>query len=196
MYSSVVLSYFILPVLTITPVYFLIAHYASWLAAPAVVGIVCQLVVITTMNFSHPILFAFCLFMAMWSICMLEYWKREEKYTSLTWGMVSFEDEEVDRPQFTGQQIESYIDGAKMAYFSPKTYAQRVKQSYIVVVSMGLMVLGAVVSIYIMRYYLYLTSFRSYAQITASLINSIQITIFNIVYEIIATKLTDMENHR
>ena len=29
---------------------------------------------------------------------MLEFWKRKEKLTALEWGMIGFEDEEVNRP--------------------------------------------------------------------------------------------------
>ncbi len=43
---------------------------------------------------------------------MLEGWKRQEKITSLKWGTFGFEDDEPDRPQFRGQLIPSYIDGA------------------------------------------------------------------------------------
>lgn len=36
--------------------------------------------------------------MVVWAILMLQFWKRREKYISLQWGMIGFEDEESDRP--------------------------------------------------------------------------------------------------
>lgn len=149
-----------------------------------------------TSNYSHPIIPFFALFIALWSIVMLEYWKREEKYTAMKWGMIDFEEEQVDRPQFQGDIIKSYIDGSTMRYFSPRTHAYRIKQSIVIIIIMACIVISAVVSIYVMRYYLYMSYLKSYAQYIASIVNSVQITIFNIIYENVAVQLTDMENHR
>ena len=41
---------------------------------------------------------AFAVFIVIWAVVMLEFWKRKEKLTVLEWGMIGFEDEEVDRP--------------------------------------------------------------------------------------------------
>ena len=40
----------------------------------------------------------FSVFIVIWAIVMLEYWKRKEKLTALYWGMIGFEKNEVTRP--------------------------------------------------------------------------------------------------
>ena len=40
----------------------------------------------------------FSMFIVLWAILMLEYWKRKEKLTALYWGMIDFEKSEVTRP--------------------------------------------------------------------------------------------------
>ena len=47
----------------------------------------------------------FAVFIALWSALLLKHWQRVEKTTALEWGMVGFEEEEGERPQFTGQAI-------------------------------------------------------------------------------------------
>ena len=39
------------------------------------------------------------------AILMLEGWKRKEAITALEWGMSSFEDRELERPEFEGIEM-------------------------------------------------------------------------------------------
>jgi hypothetical protein len=57
------------------------------------------MVVIETGNFSHPYALTA---IAVWAVMMLEFWKRDEKFIALEWGMLGFEDTEIDRPEFFG----------------------------------------------------------------------------------------------
>jgi hypothetical protein len=41
---------------------------------------------------------AFAIFIVIWAVVMLEFWKRKEKLTVLEWGMIGYEDEEQNRP--------------------------------------------------------------------------------------------------
>lgn len=43
---------------------------------------------------------------------MLEYWKRENKAVTLEWGTSDFESTELDRPEYFGENMKSYIDGS------------------------------------------------------------------------------------
>jgi len=82
-----------------------IGHYSYWLMIPALIGLVFQLVVWGTGNFSHPVLPFYSLVICVWSILMLEYWKRQEATTAMHWGMSEFEQEEPVRPEFKGHPI-------------------------------------------------------------------------------------------
>jgi hypothetical protein len=41
---------------------------------------------------------AFSFFIALWAVCMLEFWKRKEKTTAMEWGTINYETSELDRP--------------------------------------------------------------------------------------------------
>jgi hypothetical protein len=173
-----------------------LGHYTTWLIIPALIGLACQLVVIGTGDFSHPILPFFALLIAVWAVLMLEFWKREEKFTALQWGMLGFEETEIDRPEFFGEETKSYIDGSLTTYYPPKKHQGKVAKSFIMIGCLALIVLGAVISIYVIREILYRTAVGDYSQLIASIMNSIQITIFNVIYSQLADHLTEKENHR
>ena len=82
-----------------------IGHYSVYLIIPAIIGAIFQIVVWSTGNFSHPVLPFYSLLITVWSIAMLEYWKRQEATTAMHWGMSEFEQEEPVRPEFKGHPI-------------------------------------------------------------------------------------------
>ena len=97
---------------------------------------------------------------------------------------------------FQGEWISSYIDGSKIRYFSSKLRNTNVKQSVGVVGSLILLVVGIVVSIYIIRFTITDSVGAVGAQVVASVANAIQIQILNYVYSSIAIRCTERENHR
>lgn len=172
-----------------------IGHYSWWLLIPGLIGLVFQIVVFATGNYSSPILPFFSLIITVWAITMLEYWKREEHVKALFWGMTSFEDEEPDRPEYKGATIVSFIDGDEMTYFPPTEVVSRFVNSQGVIACFVFMVIGVVTSIYVLRFSLQ-SSVGSSASTIASILNTIQITVFNLIYRAAALMLTDSENHR
>lgn len=73
----------------------------------------------------------FGLFMALWSTFYYEYWKRYNSTLALEWGMSTFEEEEVERPEFEGDEITSPVDGTKTRYFSPQQRFRRIMGSLV-----------------------------------------------------------------
>lgn len=96
-----------------------------WLFTPSLIGLAFQLVVWVTLNFSHPVLPFYSLVITVWSIYMLEYWKRQEATTALMWGMSDFEKEEQERPEFFGETMKSYINGKDITYFPSSKSSKR-----------------------------------------------------------------------
>lgn len=176
--------------------YCFLGNYTKMLIYPSIVGFICQMVVWGTGNTSSPVLPFFAIFVCLWAIAMLEYWKREEQLTAMRWGMLNYENQEPDRPEFEGTLISSYIDGQPMMFFPKHDARKRNRYSVAIVCSMVLMVIGVVTSIYVIRFALQSSSVAPYSSLVASVLNTIQITIFNIIYNKVATKLTDYENHR
>ena len=177
--------------------YVFLGHQSKWLVIPSILGFMAQTTVWSTgPNYSHPILPFFSIITCCWAILWINFWKREEVTRSLTWGMTGFEDAELSRPQFRGELITSPVDGSFMLSYPER--ARNIKKiiSNTIIFIMMLLVVGAVSGIYIMRYILQnQTSVGANAATVASLVNAVQIAIFNIIYATIAQRLNDAENH-
>jgi hypothetical protein len=173
------------------------AHYSLWLIAPAFLGLIFQLVVWGTgPDFSHPVLPFYGVCITLWSISMLEFWKRSQSIQAMKWGMLDFEQDEPDRPEYKGDRIKSFIDGKEMTYFPDTQRSRLFAMSQSVIYTFISIVIGVVAGIYSMRYVLQTQSLGPYASTVASVVNTIQITIFNVLYQFVAVKLTNLENHR
>lgn len=119
---------------------------------------------------------------------------------ALDWGMIDFERNEHDRPDYQGDVIPSFIDGSPMRYFPSNEQNRRLCLSVVSIVGLVLLVTGVVVGIYLMRYFLAASDggplSDSDAQTLASICNAVQIQVMNYIYTFIATALTDNERHR
>jgi hypothetical protein len=85
--------------------------------------------------------------------------------------------------------------GEDMMYFSTKLRKQYMRQSMVGIFLLIAAVIGAVASIYVIRFAL-IPYIGTNAQIVASLINAVQIQVANLIYDSLAKKLNDRENHR
>jgi hypothetical protein len=154
-----------------------------------------QIYIIAVDNYTTNAQIGFSIFIVLWAIMMLEFWKRKEKLTALSWGMIDFEKSEVSRPEFRGTMTQSLIDGKQILFFSDKQRQPLVYQSMIIISCMICLVVGVVISIYIIRNAL-AKSIGSQAQLVASSANALQIQVFNFLYSLLADYLTERENHR
>lgn len=127
-------------------------HYTEFLCIPALVGVPLQIAVFALNDYSAVFLPFYAFFVALWAVTMLEFWKRKEKYQSLQWGTLNFEATELDRADFKGKLITSFIDGSQIKYFPTPTRAWYMTQSFLAIAALILLVVGVVVSIYIIRY--------------------------------------------
>jgi hypothetical protein len=97
---------------------------------------------------------------------------------------------------FRGKEIDSFIDGSKVRYFPSRTRQTYLLQSTASVVSLILLVVGVVVSIYVIRYTITGEVGPGNAQLVASVANAAQIQVMNFIYSFIANALSERENHR
>lgn len=173
-----------------------VEHYTTWLIIPGVIGIPFQIAVFATGDYSAPFLPFFSVLISLWAVCMLEFWKRKEKTIAMKWGTLGFEETEVDRPDFKGKYIESFIDGSQIRYFSTKERKFLLVQSFLGIATLIMLVVGIVVSIYVIRYAIAGDVGDSDAQTIASVANAVQIQVVNYIYSMIAYALSERENHR
>ncbi|CAM9653012.1 unnamed protein product, partial [Phaeothamnion confervicola] len=183
--------------------YFLwVAHYTTWLLPAALVGLLCWINVASAGNDPNtPGAAAFAVFIALWSTCFCEFWKRKQAMYAMKWGMVGFEAEEQTRPQFKGDRSTDPVDGSPIDYFPPSEARRRASLSATVIFGLILVVIASVGSIFVMKYFLTTSvdltvSGIPFGSILPSLANAIQIQVMNLVYGSMAIALNDHENHR
>ena len=85
------------------------AHLTTWLVTPAIVGLAFEAVVVAYLDFSHPVIPFFSLFIAIWSVLMTEFWKRREISIAMRSGMLNMEIELQDRPEFEVNIVQSSL---------------------------------------------------------------------------------------
>mmetsp|Transcript_99871 Transcript_99871/g.285509 ORF Transcript_99871/g.285509 Transcript_99871/m.285509 type:complete len:1215 (+) Transcript_99871:241-3885(+) len=216
-------------------------HYGSWLQLAAFLGLCHSFELIgagatcdqedaemglddaesSCTPFVSPGLFGFAIIMNIWAVVMLEYWKRTENVLACRWGTTSFEEEEVDRPEFLGEDLWDWEStGKKRRYFAdnnkikgddPEVYnrgflkgsgakASRTQFSFVVTTSLFVSVLGLVLTCFYIRMVLVTTDWAgigfTYGKLIGSMMNAGQITVMEVVYEKVARWLNDRENHR
>lgn len=117
----------------------------------SLVGLAFQIVVWTTLNFSHPVLPFYGLVISVWVVYMLESWKRVEATRALEWGMSDFEAEEPDRTEFDGVEIDSPVDGSKVLYFSGQEFRHQIRVGIACIIAFILCVLATLAGIYVFK---------------------------------------------
>jgi anoctamin-10/anoctamin-7 len=192
-----------------------LGHYTKWLISASFVGFIIWMAISADGDDpDSPSIPYFTVFMAIWATLYLESWKRTEKQTACRWGMVDFEQEQQPRPEFDAISFwrESPVTGQQEKYFPDElrypvlVYSTAISSTFIITVA------SAIVAIYIFKAFLsdpapygkvYFGSGNpdddsSFAlgSIIGSSMNAIQIMVMNVIYEKVAEKLTDKENHR
>ncbi|XP_041032704.1 anoctamin-7-like isoform X1 [Carcharodon carcharias] len=153
----------------------------------------------------------FSIFMSLWAVMFLEYWKRKGAIMACKWDCLNYEEtEERPRPEFAAvapMTIENPITGLEEPHFPEKDRVRRV-----IVSSMVILLLVVVVLIFLISIILYRTivSFLMYntgnifvmatapriASITGSVVNLLFILLMARVYTSLAHLLTKWEMHR
>jgi anoctamin-10/anoctamin-7 len=172
-----------------------LSHLTTWCLYVSIFGLIAQIHVVATNNRSASTVPVFAIIVSFWAVLMLEFWKRKEKQTAMEWGMVGFEDEEKDRPEFYGENMKSFINGKEVLFFPDAKKYLLLTQSFITIACMVCIVVGFVAGIYAIRFAIQEQN-KTAASPVASILNSIQIQFCNFVFGKIAELLTERENHR
>jgi len=189
--------------------YFLfLSHMGEWLVVPGLIGVAMNIVVWYTEWYSHPVLPFFAAIISLWSILMLEFFNRRAHSYSVRWGTTNVEDQEQDRPGYEGDMRENFITGEVVPllptdeplktykYALPRDQRRRGCLANTVVSIMIFMVIGVVAGIYVFRFWLENHNFGTYSSVIASILNAVQIQVFNLIYTWVSIKMVDAENHR
>ncbi|NXF34107.1 ANO7 protein, partial [Nyctibius bracteatus] len=161
--------------------------------------------------FDHGGTIFFSIFMSLWAVLFLEFWKRTNASLAHHWDCFDFEDiEERPRPQFMAMApmtITNPITGAEEPYFPRRRRLHRILAGSMVIMMMIAMVVMFLVSIILYRavvaillsssgYFWFAASASRIASITGSVVNLIFILILSKIYISLAHFLTKWEMHR
>ncbi|CAJ1066342.1 anoctamin-7 [Xyrichtys novacula] len=150
-------------------------------------------------------------FMSLWAVTFLEYWKRTCSVLSHRWDCAEFQDiEERPRPEFTAMApmtMKNPVTGAEEPYFPEKTRFNRTLTGCMVIIVMIIVVLMFLMGIILYRSILRIIIYRSgnkfvslsagrIASISGSVLNLLVILMLSRVYTSLAHILTRWEMHR
>ncbi|XP_061828427.1 anoctamin-7 [Nerophis lumbriciformis] len=150
-------------------------------------------------------------FMSLWAVTFLEYWKRTCSSLSHRWDCSDFQDiEERPRPEFATMApmtMRNPLTGAEEPYFPEKTRFNRVLTGSMIMVIMVVVVLMFLIAIILYRsilsiviskssYRFLIFSASRIASLTGSVLNLLVILILSRVYISLAHILTRWEMHR
>ena len=167
-----------------------LCHYTTWCAYLAIVGLGVTVNTLVELSTDTIAAESFAIFVTIWAVCMMEYWKQTEATTAMKWGMSEFESAEEDRPEFRGEVVASPIDGNTIRYYpeAKRTHTQRL--------SMFVTFINILIVMAFIGFVMLLKGWPGNWSTYSSIINSIGIQIFNTIYNKMARKLTNMENYR
>lgn len=179
-------------------------HYTTSLINPAILGALTFSVSVVYRDPEAFLIPYYTMYVMLWSTFFIEFWKQKQSTTAMEWGVVGFESEEDDRPQFDGKPTSSPVDGSEMLYFSPIEKEKRAWLSRIVVFLCILVDLVCVGSVFVLQYFLeqdplhqYLTfPYFSMAPIISALLNALVSGVLNTIFFEVAIMLNDAENQR
>uniref|UniRef100_G1MDX7 Anoctamin n=1 Tax=Ailuropoda melanoleuca TaxID=9646 RepID=G1MDX7_AILME len=161
--------------------------------------------------FDHGGTVFFSMFMALWAVLFLEYWKRKSATLAYRWGCSYYEDiEERPRPQFAASAPMTALNpitGEDEPYFPERSRVRRVLAGSVVVMMMVAVVVMCLVSIILYRAIMAILVSRSdntllaawasrIASFTGSVVNLVFILILSKIYVALAHILTRWEMHR
>ncbi|XP_037315209.1 anoctamin-7 [Pungitius pungitius] len=152
----------------------------------------------------------FSVFMSLWSVTFLEYWKRTCSVLSHRWDCSEFQDiEERPRPEFTAMApmtMRNSVTGAEEPYFPQTKRLNRTMTGCMVIILMVIVVLmflmaiilyRTIVTVIIYKSGSFLTGFAGrVASISGSVLNLLVILMLSKVYTSLARLLTRWEMHR
>lgn len=178
-----------------------LGFYTAALIPAAVLGLLTWVWIAVDGNDPNaPSIPYFCGFMALWSALLLEFWKRNEKVTAMKWGMVDADETEQNRPQFDGIPSFSPVTGKPYVFFSRYERLKRALFSSAAILGFTLVVIGVIAAIFAIRVAMTVANViigsQPIADVTSSILIAIQVAVMNAIFDKLAVRLNNHENHR
>nr|XP_011431270.2 anoctamin-4 isoform X4 [Crassostrea gigas] len=156
-------------------------------------------------SFDNDVTPYFALIICIWGTMFLERWKRRNAQLAYEWDVDNFEHNEPDRPQFYGLKVKKDPVTQEPNWFYPfKRQILKFTVSVSTLLFMMMIVLVSVVGVIVYR----LVTTLEYcpgksaiqclitSTLLSAVLNAVSILLLGKLYEILAFKLTEWENHR
>ncbi|RIB08528.1 calcium-activated chloride channel-domain-containing protein [Gigaspora rosea] len=166
--------------------------YFVWLAIPSIAGLITYM---SGATYSIP----FSIFMILWSITFVEFWRRKEHELAVWWGVRHFSRVERRRPEFIAEKfIKNPITGEVIPYFSPwRRWLRRTIAAPVIIIfslALSLSLLFYIMIEVIMTEY-YSGPLRDELIFLPTIVYCLLIPTLNSAYIKIAKRLNDYENY-
>jgi len=177
--------------------------YIFWLILPSILGLAAT-ILRGALNRDHGTSqSAFAVFIAIWSVAFYKGWKRTCVRTAYQWGMRGYEEAEQTRPAFRGESKPGFyttggfveLKGSRYEWHkelweSPEArYWRYLGGAPLFVGIITVVIIGTVAILW------YRTQNQTFGMFSG-IVNGLFIVTFNMIYNTVAIKLTDWENHR
>ena len=189
-------------------------HYIKWLFFPAALGVLVGIISATGALKSYSIggtifgaldifLLCYCSVIIGWATLFVQIWKQKETFYNYKWGTENFKQREPENELFTYTLKKKFVFGSNLLYY--ENWKRRLKQitSYLALI---VMVSSTIAIMFVIMKYRkeYLDKYQGEGQFlkrisiigVSSVVNSLQIKIFNICYGYLATFLNNWENYK
>ena len=191
-----------------------IALYFAWvgfygysLLKPALAALACEFYLLVTSSSDessgiHIDQLLLAIFIVVWAASYKEYWDVESKFCAVKWGTLNFEEDEVDRPQFKGDESQprrlSPVTYEHETYYpEDKRTATQIISSFAVLCCVGLLLISVVAlfEVQFLVFELGVTGTRPLSELFP-ILQSILIQVGSWAYGNFAEYLNETENYR
>lgn len=180
-----------------------LSFYTLYLMPMGILGIIAQIVIdyAPGLMVQNGMKMAFSFLIIIWSTIFIELWKRKQSLFAVQFGQTNTESAEAERVSFRGRFIRSiYDDDINVLYYSPSRKILRILLSYTISISILVCVVVCVILILYFKDYLNtcgcVDTSNAIVSALPSIINAIQIQIFNAIYQNVGLALNEFENHK
>lgn len=183
----------------------MLGHFNGWVLLPAAFGLFVYIDMAANASYTVESQFWFGLFLSIWAVLMLEFWKRAEVTLVMQWGMTGFEEEEPQRPDFEGEIILSPVNGEDETYFPDKERRSAFAKATGFLGAVVVLVTGLFASVFALGAFMnhgkgaagrMLTDSIDYGELLPYMLCAGIINVVSGKFNTIGIWLTKLENHR
>uniref|UniRef100_A0A7S3JMU0 Anoctamin transmembrane domain-containing protein n=1 Tax=Aureoumbra lagunensis TaxID=44058 RepID=A0A7S3JMU0_9STRA len=184
-----------------------VAHYTTWLAYAALAGVIAWIWTAAEATSNSIGVALFALFATIWATLFSNAWRRYQSQFALRWGTVNLNSFEYERLEFIESKkgtiiVPSPITGRPMRWIRPAIKRNLFIRAYIIIILLVATVIALVTAQFISKAKLNQQTkyqhgaWKLFVPTLFGAFTAAQIFAMNKIYDAIARKLNDMENHR